>query len=115
MPVARPPWRYREPGHPLDAEGRQGHLGSVRKSAGGYPEYDRTGGDVQSGGVTRSNVIKARPRWPGFRWQAATPREGSHAGGGGVVRLEVEEVDDPACEALGVVLCQTRTWFFELS
>ena len=35
--------------HLLDAEARQGYLASVRKFAGGYPEHDRTGGDVQSG------------------------------------------------------------------
>src|SRR5580704_13145538 len=37
------------PGHLLDAEARQGHLVSVRKSAGGDPEHDRTSSDVQSG------------------------------------------------------------------
>ena len=34
--------------HLLDAEARQGYLVSVRKSAGRYPERDRTSGDVKS-------------------------------------------------------------------
>jgi len=36
-------------GHLLDAEARETHLVSVCRSAGGYTECDRTGGDMQSG------------------------------------------------------------------
>jgi len=59
--------------HLLDAEARQEHLASVRNSASGYREHDRTGSDGQSGRGCRAEHLDLRRRrkLPRDRWSSA--------------------------------------------